>query len=90
MTDDLDKWSPQHLLNFLYIVKDTFEAQRQKKRVQNMQSVSGWDWGYDQSKESLASVRESTLTPLAMSSGDEYSSGLWLYPARKSHNQKQY
>lgn len=38
--------------------------------------------GLHQSKESLARVRESTFTPLAMSSGDEYSSGLWLYPAK--------
>lgn len=35
------------------------------------------------SRDSLAIVKASIWTPFAMSSGDAYSSGLWLYPAAR-------
>ena len=37
-----------------------------------------------QSRDKLARVRASTLTPFAMSSIEAYSSGLWLKPATKN------
>lgn len=80
MTENLISDIATTFIKFFYIVKDTFEAQRQKEQFRMCKAFLDGNEGLHQSIESLASVRESTFTPLDMSSGDEYSSGLWLYP----------